>query len=308
MAAQRNTDIDAVRGFNRFYTRRIGVLRRGYLDSEFSLTEVRILYEIAHGGGVTASQIAAGLDLDAGYLSRTLHRLEKRGLIARTSNRKDGRSSHLRLTAAGRRTFRPLDQRSASMAGAMLEPLPASERARVIDSMRAIEAIVSGGTKAPRRVTLRTHRAGDLGWIVYRHGVVYAREYGWGAEFESLVAGIAAKFLRDFDAERERCWIAELDGSPAGSVMVVNAGKRVAQLRLLLVEPEARGLGLGDRLVNECIAFARAAGYRKMILWTQSNLDAARRVYRKAGFALSKEERHSGFGKGLVGQGWRLAL
>lgn len=306
MPAPRKSDIDAVRRFNRFYTKRIGVLRRSYLDSPFSLTEARILYEIAHGDGLTASQIAERLDLDAGYLSRTLNRLDKRGLVTRKTNAKDGRSSHLRLTAAGRKAFEPLNRRSASMASAMLEDLPIPAQARVIESMQTIERLLSGDME--RKISIRTHLPGDLGWMVYRHGVLYAQEQGWTGLFEALVAGIAAKFLQNFDSHRERCWIAEMDGRPVGSVMVVNAGNKVAQLRLLLVEPQARGLGLGVRLCQECIEFARAAGYRKMMLWTQSHLDAAQHIYSKLGFKMTKEERHRHFGVDLLGREWTLTL
>ena len=306
--APRKSEVEAVRRFNRFYTKRIGVLRRGFLDSPFSLSEARILYEIAHGGGVTSSQIASTLDLDAGYLSRTLRQFEHRGLIIRQTSRDDARASHLRLTPAGRKAFTPLDRRSAADAGAMLRKLAEPGRARLIDAMRAIETLVSPEPAPAPVIAIRTHRPGDLGWMVHRHAVLYAQEYGWLGTFEALVADIAARFLQNYDAARERCWIAEVDGRPSGSVMCVNAGNGVSQLRLLLVEPEARGLGLGARLVAECVAFARATGYKKMILWTQSNLDAAQHVYQKAGFVITKEERHSHFGYALTGREWELYL
>jgi len=299
-------DIATARRFNRFYTQRIGVLEEGLLDSPFSLTEVRVMYELAHGRGIGAAALARGLGLDKGYLSRILKRFRAKGWIARAPDDNDARRHVLALTAAGRRAFAPLDRKAQRQMRAMLEPLATPERRRVLDAMHAIEHALGESERGP--VRLRAHRPGDIGWVVQRHGELYAQEYGWNEEFEALVAEIAAQFLRDLDASRERCWIAERDGVRLGCIFVVAADRYTAKLRLLLVEPEARGLGLGKRLVDECVAFARAAGYRRIVLWTQSNLDGARHLYERAGFRRTKEEAHRSFGKDLVAETWSLKL
>ncbi len=297
--------IDAVRRFNRFYTRRIGVLRAGLLGSPYRLTEARLLYELAQGGQATASALGRDLGLDLGYLSRLLQGLKRRGLVRARRAAHDGRQSLLTLTAKGRQAFAVLDSRSRDATGAMLAPLPEHDRERLVGAMRTVEGLLSNKRG---EITLRSHRPGDLGWVVHRHGALYAEEYGWDERFEALVAGIVARFVKHFDAARERCWIAESDGERVGAVLVVKQSRSTAKLRLLIVEPAARGRGLGRRLVEECIAFARAKGYRRLELWTQSNLAAARSIYKRCGFRLVRKERHSSFGADLVGEFWQLAL
>ena len=307
----RRRRIAAVRRFNRFYTRQLGVLRKHFLDSPYSLGEARLLYEIASGHCRTASDIGRALDLDAGYLSRTLRNFERRGLIARKPSPADARQSHLILTARGRRAFAPLELRSQHDTGAMLGKLHAAEQARLVGAMATIEDLIGlHAGKAPPRTgyILRAPRPGDFGWIVKRHAELYAQEYGWTEPFEGLCAQIAADFANKHDPKHERCWIAELDGENVGSVMLVRDAKNVARIRLLLVDPKARGLGLGARLTDECIRFARRAGYRKITLWTHSVLTAARHVYEKAGFKLMRSERHRSWGKPVVSEYWDLEL
>jgi DNA-binding MarR family transcriptional regulator/N-acetylglutamate synthase-like GNAT family acetyltransferase len=300
--------LDAVRRFNRFYTRQIGALGEHLLDSPFSLTEMRVLYELAHREAPTATDLGQDLGLDAGYVSRILRRFEARGLIARTLSPADGRRSLLRLTRRGRAAFTPLETRARDEVSAMLGRLPAADQRQVVDAMATIERLLGGALSEPAPYLLRTHQPGDMGWVVHRHGAVYARDWHYNAEFEALVARICADFLDTFDAARERCWIAEKDGEMVGSVFLVSKSKTVAKLRLLLVEPQARGLGIGRRLIDECIRFARQAGYRKLTLWTQSELDAARRLYQQAGFRRVHEEAHRSFGKNLVAETWELKL
>ncbi|MGH8668793.1 MAG: bifunctional helix-turn-helix transcriptional regulator/GNAT family N-acetyltransferase [Burkholderiales bacterium] len=299
--------VDDVRRFNRFYTRRVGALREGLLGSEFSLPEARVLYEVAQLKNPTSTQLARELDLDAGYLSRLLQSLRKRGFVQAKASADDARRSLLSLTAKGRKSFAALDARSREEVAAMLAGLPAPQQLRLVGAMQTVEQLLKGEAGQPR-VTLRAHRPGDMGWVVHRHGALYAQEYGWDERFEALVAQIAAQFVQRFDAARERCWIAELDGEPVGSVFVVKASRTTAKLRLLLLEPKARGRGLGKRLVEECIRFARDKGYRKLVLWTQSNLDAARAIYRSSGFKLVRKERHASFGVKLTGEYWELEL
>ena len=308
MASETDSHVGAVRGFNRFYTRQIGVLRKSYLNSPFSVTEARVLFEVAHRDNPSAAELAKDLDLDPGYLSRLLQRFEERGLVSRQPSLLDGRQHHLSLTGRGRKAFAPLDRHSHEQAVAMLERLPELDRQRLVESMHTIETLLGGRECSGAPYTIRMHRAGDIGWVICRHGVLYAREYGWGAQFEALVAEIGARFLRDFDPRRERCWIAEKDGRNVGSVFLVRKSETVGQLRLLLVEPEARGLGIGERLVNECIAFARDAGYQTVTLWTQANLDAAQHIYAKAGFRIVNEETHHTFGEPAQGRTWELNL
>lgn len=300
--------IGAVRRFNRFYTRRIGLLQEGLHGSPFSLTEVRVMYELAHRKDPTASELGRDLGLDAGYLSRMLRRFEKQGLLARRAAKADARRSHLRLTSKGRTAFAPLNRQSEELVAGLLKPLPAADQVRLLTAMGTIESLLHPADRPSPVVTLRAHRPGDIGWVIARHGALYFQEYGWDARFEALVAEIAGKFLRTFKPERERCWIAERDGAPVGCVFLVQKTKSVAQLRLLLVEPDARGLGIGRRLVAECTRFARAAGYRKIMLWTNSVLDAARHLYVEAGYRLVAEAPHSDFGESLVGQNWELKL
>jgi DNA-binding MarR family transcriptional regulator/GNAT superfamily N-acetyltransferase len=300
--------IEAIRGFNRFYTRRIGVLQEGLLESPYSLAEVRVLYELAHRPGVTARDLARDLGLDAGYLSRILRSFVRRGYVRRETSETDGRQRPLSLTAEGRRAFAPLDRRSAKEVAAMLAPLSESARDRLTGAMTAIERILEPDAPPSAAFVLRSHRPGDMGWVVQAHGEIYFREYGWDERFEALVAHIAAEFIDKLDRVRERCWIAERDGERVGSVFLVKKSATVAKLRLLIVDPRARGAGLGAKLVGECIRFARACGYRRITLWTQQNLTAARRIYEAAGFELVASEKHSMFGVPLVGETWELEL
>jgi DNA-binding MarR family transcriptional regulator/GNAT superfamily N-acetyltransferase len=302
--------IACVRQFNRFYTRQIGLLRDGLLGTAFSLTEARLLYEIARRGATTAAELAADLAIDPGYLSRLIRSFMDSGLLARERSPADRRQGILALTDHGRDTFADLDRRSQSEIGVLLERFDDDERRRLLAAMATIETLLApaGASAAPRTVVLRPHRPEDLGWILARHATLYAKEYGWGSQFKLLVAGIIADFLRGHDPGREGCWIAERDGEPAGSVMLVDADGNVAKLRLLLVEPRARGLGIGRRLVDECVRFARGAGYRKITLWTQSVLTAARSIYERAGFVRVEAKPHRSFGVDLVGETWELEL
>ncbi len=296
--------VELARRFNRFYTRKIGVLHEGAYRSPFSLTEVRVLYELAHRDKPTATALGRELGLDAGYLSRILRGFERRGLVLKIRSAADARQSHLSLTAHGRKVFAPLNARSHDEVAVMLGGLSPAAQTRVIDAMRTIERLLGDPPEPSASFVLRPPQPGDLGWVVHRHGAVYAQEYGYNEQFEALVAEIVAHFVQRYDAKRERCWIAERDGELVGSVFLVARSKTVAQLRLLLVEPRARGSGLGTRLVDECVRFARQAGYRKIMLWTQSELVAARRLYQGAGFHVVRKERNSSFGKDLVSETW----
>ena len=298
--------ISAVRAFNRFYTRQLGVLGQKLLESPFSLSEARVLYELAHGDSVAAKEIGTRLDLDPGYLSRIVQKFADDGLISRKPSPADRRQQQLRLTTKGRQAFAKLDRSSRDDVARALRPLSDADQRRLTAAMSTIEGLLDG--KQACAATLREPRPGDMGWVVQSHGAQYASEYGFDSSFEALVADIAAKFLSSFDASRERCWIAELDGAPVGSVFLVRHDDEVAKLRLLLVEPAGRGHGLGRRLVAECIAFARACGYRRITLWTQSILTAARNIYQDAGFVLVKTEPHRSFGQNLIGETWEMKL
>jgi DNA-binding MarR family transcriptional regulator/GNAT superfamily N-acetyltransferase len=300
--------VGEVRHFNRFWTRQIGVLREGYLESPFSLTEVRVLYELAHREETTASELGEELGLDAGYLSRIVRGFEKHGLIHKRPSEADGRRRLLRLTGRGREAFAPLDARSRSEIGAMLDGISVAGQERLVGAMLDIEGLLGARPEPAVPYVLRPYRPGDMGWVVHRHGVLYAREYGWDERFEALVAEIVARFIQRYDPRLERCWIAEREGEIVGCVFLVGESKETAKLRLLLVEPEARGLGIGSRLVEECIRFARQAGYRKITLWTNDVLNSARRIYEGMGFLLVHEEPHRSFGHDLVGQTWELML
>jgi DNA-binding MarR family transcriptional regulator/GNAT superfamily N-acetyltransferase len=300
--------VDSVRRFNRFYTRQIGLLGDGYLDSPFTLAEVRVLYELAHRDAPTAAEIGKALALDAGYLSRMLSSFRKRGFLARKASEKDARQSHLSLTKKGRAAFRALEAKSAAEVSKLIGRLSSAQQNRLTGAMGTIESLLGEQAEPKTPYLLRAHQPGDMGWVIHRHGVLYAEEYGFDERFETLVAQIAAEFIQKFDAKRERCWIAERDGAIVGSVFLVRKSDRVAKLRLLLVEPSARGLGIGRRLVEECVRFARQAGYREITLWTQSTLDAARHIYRQAGFRVVKREKHASFGHKLVGETWELGL
>jgi len=298
--------VDAVRRFNRFYTRRIGALRSGLVGSPYPLPEARLIYELGRRRRCTATELRAELELDAGYLSRMLGSLGRRRLVRAERSPEDARARLLMLTARGREAFALLDRRSRDEVSAMLRSVAAPDRDRLVGAMRTVQLLLTD--QKPSAVLLRAHRPGDLGWVVQAHGELYAREYGWGERFEALVAGIVSGFVAGFDPRRSRCWIAELDGARVGSVFVVSASRRVAQLRLLLVDPRARGRGLGTRLVRESIDFARAHGYRRLVLWTQSNLAAARAIYRGCGFELRKSEPHAAFGVRLTGEYWEKRL
>jgi DNA-binding MarR family transcriptional regulator/GNAT superfamily N-acetyltransferase len=300
--------VAALRRFNRFYTQRLGMLQDGWMNSSFSLAEARVLYELTQRHQPTASELAKDLGLDAGYLSRILRGFEGRGLIVKQASATDGRQNLLSITAKGRRLFAPLEARTNEEVRTTLDSLPAGAQARLLESMRTIESVLGERPAAEAPYLLRPPRAGDMGWIVGRHGALYAQEYGWDERLEALVAEIVAAFVRNYDAKREHCWIAERDGENVGSVVLVKESEEVARLRLLLVEPKARGLGIGARLVEECIHFARQAGYRKITLWTHGVLTAARHVYEHAGFKLVDSWTHNDFGKELVGENWDLQL
>jgi DNA-binding MarR family transcriptional regulator/N-acetylglutamate synthase-like GNAT family acetyltransferase len=315
-----SADIDpqvaALRAFNRFYTRRIGVLDERLYGSGFTLPQSRVLWELAHHEGLTATELARRLDLDPGYLSRLLAGLKERRLIRARRSPIDARQSLLALSAAGHRAFAPIDAHSQAQTAALLAPLGEPGRRQLLQATRTIEQLLGAPRAGDTAVLLRPHRAGDIGWVISRHGAIYAQEYGWNLEFEGLVAQIAGQFLLRFDATREACWIAERDGLPLGCVFLVQARDEAtgepepgtAQLRLLIVEPAARGLGLGARLAAECERFARQAGYARIRLWTQSILTAARAIYRKAGYRLVATEPHRSFGADLVGENWELTL
>ena len=303
-----NQRTDLVRRFNRFYTKQIGVLQESLLDSGYSLTEVRVLYELAHGNSLTAKKLGKELALDAGYLSRILTNFEQRNLLEREVAESDGRQILLRLTRRGNDEFAQLDNNARLQIDALLKNVPESSQNDLVAAMNTIESILTGATAPSPAYILRSHQPGDMGWIVHRHAVLYGKEYGWNAEFEALVAEIVAKFLKNFDLSRERCWIAERNSEILGSVFLVKQSRNVAKLRLLLVEPSARGLGIGTRLVSECITFARLVGYRKITLWTNDVLHSARKIYENAGFELVEEEQHHSFGHDLVAQTWELSL
>lgn len=299
----------AVRHFNRFYTRQIGLLQQGLLATPFSLTEVRLLYELAHRQGVTAAELSADLTLDPGYLSRILAKFEKRGWIHREPSPADRRQILLTLTSKGSATLAPLEERSNQQVEQMLAQISSPAQAQLLGAMQRIEQILSPEIDRSAPYLLRSHQPGDMGWVVFRHGVLYSQEYQYDERFEALVAGIVAEFIEKFDSQHERCWIAEKNRDRVGSVFLVRKSAAVAKLRLLLVEPSARGLGIGKRLVEECIRFARQVGYKKIILWTQSELKAARGIYQQCGFQLVAEEVHESWGrKDLVAETWELKL
>jgi DNA-binding MarR family transcriptional regulator/GNAT superfamily N-acetyltransferase len=308
MAEKLEDRVNAVRHFNRFFTRRIGVLREGLLHSPYSLTEARVLFELAQRDKLTASDLCRDLGLDPGYLSRILARFEQQGLVDKVRSESDGRQRLLRLTPAGEKAFALLDKRSHDEVLEMLSDLAEEDQRRLLKAMHTIESVLDRDFKFSEPFFLRQHEPGDMGWVTHRHGVLYAQEYGWDERFEALVAQIVADFINNYNPARERCWIAEMNGEIVGSAFVVQASEAVAKLRLLLVEPKARGLGLGSRLVQECIRFARRSGYQKLTLWTNDVLLAARHIYEKMGFTLVAREEHHSFGHDLVGETWELDL
>jgi DNA-binding MarR family transcriptional regulator/GNAT superfamily N-acetyltransferase len=300
--------VAAVREFNRFYTNVLGLLREGLLDTPYTLTEARVIFELARSDSTEVAALRASLDIDAGYLSRILARFEADGLVTKQRLGSDRRRQVIGLTEQGRSAFMMLEGRASGQIASLLAGRAPADRRRLTGAMADIRQIIDGSAPRAREFTLRAPEPGDLGWIVQANGVLYAREYGWDATYEALVARIVADFAAEHDPERERAWIATVDGRPAGCVLCVREDDATARLRLLLVEPWARGMGIGERLVSDCIAFARAAGYSELVLWTNDILVAARRIYERAGFVLVEEERHHSFGHDLVGQDWRLDL
>ena len=301
-------EVLAVRAFNRFYTRKLGVLDQQLLKSPFSLSEARVLYELAHRGELSAKQIGVELGLDPGYLSRIVQNFEEAGLLARKPLATDRRQYQLSLTAKGRQAFGKLNLSSHNEVAAMLAQLSASDVTRLTQAMATIEAVLEQRRSQPAAFMLRSHRIGDMGWVISRQAAAYAAEYNWDISYEALVAEICAQFIKNYDPVREHCWIAEAGGEPIGSIFLVKATDEIAKLRLLLVEKRARGLGVGRALVEQCIQGARERGYSKMTLWTQSILVAARGIYQGAGFRLVKEEKHHSFGVDLVGETWERDL
>jgi len=299
--------VAAIRAFNRFYTRKIGVVDE-VASSPFSLAEARVLYELARCEQSTATDIRKELGLDAGYMSRILHDFERRRLVRRQQSETDEQQKFLSLTVRGRRAFAPLDERSNRDVAAMLEELSPTERKQLVDAVKTVRRLLGDNAEPRTPYLLRQHQPGDMGWIVHRQAILYAEEYGWDATYEALAAEIVAQFIKNYDPKRERCWIAEKDGARVGAVFVAKASDEIAKLRLLHVEPEARGLGIGKRLVEECLRFAQQAGYSKITLWTQSILHAARHLYKQAGFQVVREEQHHSFGKDLTAETWELEL
>jgi DNA-binding MarR family transcriptional regulator/N-acetylglutamate synthase-like GNAT family acetyltransferase len=300
--------IATIRSFNRFYTRQIGVLNESYLGSPYSLTEGRVLYELAHGKRLTAAAVCAALDLDPGYLSRILRTFRKARLIRAERSAADRRETLLSLTPRGRKAIASLNARSNRQVAARLQSVPESGKGRLVAAMNTIEELLAPDAAQKEPYILRPHQVGDMGWIVHRQGALYTQEYGWDERYEALAAKIVAKFIEHFDPRRERCWIAERNCEIVGSVFLVKQSRTIAKLRLLYVEPSARGLGIGARLVSECVRFARQAGYKKLTLWTQSNLHAARRIYKAEGFRVGAKKRHHSFGHDLVAETWDLKL
>ncbi len=300
--------VEAVRRFNRFYTQQIGLLHERLLRSPFSLAEARVIYELAHLENTTATELSNELSLDAGYVSRILRSFNKRGLIDRSPSETDGRKRLLRLSEKGQVAFARLNTRSHREIEATLGRLSSRDQVRLLQAMQTIEELIGAQPEHKAPYILRPHQPGDMGWVVQRHGVLYAEEYGWDEHFEAFVAEIVSAFILNYDPKNERCWIAEKDGENVGSVFLVKKSRSVAKLRLLIVEPRARGLGIGTRLVNECIKFAQQAGYRKITLWTNSILSAARHIYEKAGFRLVMEKPHKSFGHDLIAETWDLKL
>ena len=307
IGSELESQVAAVRNFSRFYTRKFGIIEPKLLYSPSTLQEARIIYEIAERQTCTATDLVRALGLDAGYLSRTLQTLRRRQIVARKPSKTDRRAAELTLTAKGRAAFAELDGRSRREVAELLGRLETADRTGIVHAMRRIEQALEPPSQQPASFLLRSHRPGDIGWVVSRHGALYAEEYGWDISFEALAAEIAAQFIRSYDPAREHCWIAEIGGEPVGSVFLVRASGDVAKLRLLLVERKARGLGVGRALTEQCIRFARQAGYRSITLWTQSILVAARGIYQRAGFQRVKEEKHHSFGADLVGETWEMS-
>ncbi|MDN4988644.1 helix-turn-helix domain-containing GNAT family N-acetyltransferase [Bradyrhizobium arachidis] len=309
MSIDRTDDqISAVRAFNRFYTRKLGVLDQHLGKSPFSLSEARVIYELAHRDDVSAKEIGNELGLDPGYLSRIVQSFDEKGLITRRPLPADRRQYQLSLTAKGRQSFAKLNLSSQNEVAAMLAQLPAGDAARLTQAMATIETVLEPHRSQPAPVVLRSHRVGDMGWVISKQGAAYAADYGWDISYEALVAEICAQFIKNYDAAREHCWIAEVGGEPVGSIFLVKASDELAKLRLLQVEKKARGLGVGRALVEQCMQGARERGYKRMTLWTQSILVAARGIYKSAGFELVATKPHHSFGHDLVGETWEMDL
>jgi len=308
LSEKAKTRIGKIREFNRFYTRIIGVLREGLLHSPYSLTEARVIFEIAHRDNITATNLCREIGLDHGYLSRILSRFEKQKIIERIVSVEDKRHRFLSLTDIGRKAFEQLDSRSSDEIADLLNNLDEMDQLKLLGSMNTIESILDKELKYANPFILRYHRPGDMGWITYRHGILYSQEYGWNEEFEAAVAQIVADFVKNYNPDRERCWIAEMGEEPVGSVFIVQENDETAKLRLLLVEPKARGLGLGNKLVEECVRFSRQCGYKKIVLWTNSVLLGARRIYEKNGFTFAEQDKHHSYGHDLIGETWELIL
>ncbi len=307
-SSQLSKQVEAVRRFNRFYTHQIGVLNKSMLNSPYSLTEARVLYELSQTDATTASELGYTLGLDAGYLSRMLQNFRKKGLIRKQRSKTDGRQSILSLTEKGRDTFVELNGKSCDEVGKMLEKIADPDRKELIQAMNRIQTLLGTPQTGQKAYLLRHYQPGDIGWVVQRHAELYATEFNWGGEFEAMVAEIAASFINNYDPKKEQCWIAEMDGERVGSVFLVKVKEEIAKLRMLIVEPKARGLGIGARLVEECIRFARKSGYKKMTLWTNSNLHTARRIYQKAGFQLVQKNASQQFGKEWIEETWEMEL
>jgi DNA-binding MarR family transcriptional regulator/GNAT superfamily N-acetyltransferase len=313
MAAPSQSQIASVRRFNRFYTREVGVLRKNFLDTPWSLAEMRVLFEIANGKNVTASDVGRALDLDAAYLSRMLQKFEKDGLVTRTRSETDARVSFLGLSGKGKKQFTAANERQVAQTTGMLAKLGAGQRQRLVSAMREIEALLGETGGEERKYVLRDPGPGDIGWMIERHGTLYGEEYGWRGPFEGMCAGIVSDFVKNFDPKLEKCWIAEVDGVRAGCVMLVKDDPKakkpdVARVRLLLLEPFARGMGLGRKLVEECVSFARAKGYKRVTLWTHKELTAARAIYDKLGFVKTGEQSHDDWGGKATSEFWDLVL
>jgi DNA-binding MarR family transcriptional regulator/N-acetylglutamate synthase-like GNAT family acetyltransferase len=298
--------IESVRKFNRFYTQQIGVLNEGLLDSPFSLAEARVIYELAHREESTATELSKELGLDPGYLSRILRAFRQKGLVEKTTSKEDARQTLLSLSEKGQKAFANLNAKSREQVGELLSELSQEEQNRLVSAMNSVEDLLGAAPEHKTPYLIRLHQPGDLGWIVHRHGVLYCQEMGWSEKFEALVADVAGRFIDNYDPKMERCWIAEREGEIVGSIVLAKKTKKLAQLRLLLVEPKARGLGIGKRLVSECVRFAREAGYERMTLWTNDVLKAARHLYEEAGFHLVDKEPHKMFGLNMVGETWEL--
>lgn len=309
-STQSANSIEAIRRFNRFYTRHLGLLEDGLLHTPFSLTEARVVYELAHHEETTATHLASELGLDQGYLSRILRGFQKKGLIRKKASTEDRRRQLLSLTESGQLAFARLNSASRGQIEEMLKEIPKGDQLRLLRALGEIEGVLGAAPEHRVPYLLRPHQVGDMGWVVHRHGILYNQEYGWDEHFEALVAEVVAGFIKSYDPNRDRCWIAEKDGVNVGSVFLVKHPDRagVARLRLLLVEPSARGLGIGQRLVQECTRFARQAGYSVITLWTNSVLDSARRIYEAEGYTLVREHEHHSFGADLIGQDWELQL